>query len=83
LAAVNEQARARAVAQANREEKQRQEALEYARLSPQERAAYGFGRAGQQLGSAFGALMGVEEGLEAQERRIQEAIQRYKASCER
>lgn len=80
LAAVDEQARARAVAQANREEKQRREALEYARLSPQERATYGFGRAGQQLGSAFGALMGVEEGLEAQERRIQEAIQRYKAS---
>ena len=83
LAAVNEQARARAQAQANREEKQRREALEYARLSPQEQAAYGFGRAGQQLGSAFGALMGVEEGLEAQDRRIQEAIQRYKASCER
>ena len=83
MAAVNEQARARAQAQANREEKQRREALEYARLSPQEQATYGFGRAGQQLGSAFGALMGVEEGLEAQERRIQEAIQRYKASCER
>lgn len=83
LAAINEQARARAVAQANREEKQRREALEYARLSPQEQAAYGFGRAGQHLGSAFGALMGVEEGLEAQDRRIQEAIQKYKASCER
>ena len=45
LAAVNEQARARAQAQANREEKQRREALEYARLSPQEQATYGFGRA--------------------------------------
>lgn len=83
LAAVNEQTRARAIAQTNREEKQKRDAMEYARLSPQERATYGAARAGQQLGSAFGALMGVEEGLDAQDRLIQEAIQKYKASCER
>jgi hypothetical protein len=83
LTTVNQQARARAQVQASREERQHRKAMELARMTPLEQASYGAARAGQDFGGAFAALMGVEDDLEAQERRIQEAIQRYKASCER
>jgi hypothetical protein len=83
MTAVNELTRARAQAQANREERQRQEAMDFAKQDQRTKASHGFYRAGQQLGDAFGSAMGVDSGLDAQDRRINEAIRQYKASCER
>jgi len=76
LAAVNAQAQARAQAQAST---QRQEQRAASQFGTRE----GLYNSAANLGNAIGGALGAEDALQAQERRIQEAIQQYKAVCER
>ena len=44
-----------------REQQARQQALEYARLTPQQRVMFSAAQAGQQIGRSLGQLFGVED----------------------
>ena len=44
-----------------REQQARQQALEYAQLTPQQRVMFGAAQAGQQIGRGLGQLFGVED----------------------
>lgn len=76
LSAVNTQAQARAQSQANAQYQAQREASQFGTRE-------GLYNSGARLGSAIGGALGAEDPLQAQDRRIQEAIQQYKASCER
>jgi len=80
LGAVNAQAQARAQSQANAQYQAQREASQ---LDPGAHARAMLYSGGAQLGSAIGGALGAEDPLQAQERRIQEAIQQYKSICER
>ena len=47
--------------QEQRDLMRQKQAMEFAQQDPRTQATYAFGRAGQQLGQAFGGLMGVED----------------------
>ena len=83
LGAVNAQAQARAQAQSNAQYQAQREAEMVARMSPSDWAQAMLYSGGAQLGRGIGGALGAEDPLQAQERRIQEAIQQYKSICER
>ena len=78
LGAVNAQAQARAQSQANA-----QYQAQLGQLDPGDYARAMLYSSGAQLGRGIGGALGAEDPLQAQERRIQEAIQQYKSICER
>ena len=78
LSAVNTQAQARAQSQANA-----QYQAQLGQLDPGDYARAMLYSSGAQLGRGIGGALGAEDPLQAQDRRIQEAIQQYTASCER
>jgi len=47
--------------QEQRDLMRQKQAMEFAQQDPRTQATYAFGRAGQQLGQAFGGLMGAED----------------------
>lgn len=76
LAAVNAQAQARAQAQASTQRQAQREASQFGTRE-------GLYNSAANLGNAIGGALGAEDALQAQERRIQEAVQQYKSVCER
>jgi len=83
LAAVNAQAQARAQAQANAQNQAQIEGNRSAQMSPDAWGRSMVYQGASQFGNAIGGALGAEDALQAQERRIQEAIQQYKSVCER
>jgi len=83
LSAVNAQAQARAQAQANAQRQAQNQANRSAQMSPDEWGRSMLFQGAAQVGQGLGQALGAEDALQAQDRRIQDAIQQYKAVCER
>lgn len=83
MEAVRALNQAKAQQQANAQYQAQRNAEMVARMSPGEFGASMLYQGASQLGNGLGQALGAEDPLQAQDRRIQDAIQQYKSACER
>jgi len=83
MEAVRALNQAKAQQQANAQNQAQIESNRSAQMSPDAWGRSMVYQGASQFGNAIGGALGAEDALQAQERRIQEAIQQYKSVCEK